>query len=183
MATSGPNSATTITDDASVGTVAWITPSNAASSNDVRATFTPAGAGIQSHYLKFVGFNFAISGTIDGVEVRIERLWNGLGGNPRDVVVSLLIAGALAGANKADTGVDWPSVEAYKTYGGATDLWTLTPSASDINGANFGLVLSASGDGATNVMSVDHADIKIYYTVGASSFVSFKRATRFFRSR
>lgn len=182
MTTTGPNSPGTLADDSAVGTLTWSSPSNAASSNDVR-TFVAAfsgfatGTGAISHYLKATNFGFAIAADqqIDGILVEIERNCNvnGAGRFTKDSIVKLVIGGTVSGSNLADTATKWPTSDAYASYGGASSLWGLTPTYSDINGSTFGVVLSTTSDddnfkGGT-IASVDHIRITITHSTAAAA--------------
>src|SRR5437867_3730592 len=46
----------TCVDDSGTGTVAWVSPGSATTSDDVYATFTPPNNNKASHYLKCTGF-------------------------------------------------------------------------------------------------------------------------------
>lgn len=176
MTTTGPNSPGTLADDSSVGTAqAWNTPANAASSNN---SYTTAGVngGIgtqETHYLKATNFGFAIADTqIDGILVEIERKCshNSASDYVTDTKVQLVIGGTISGSNLADTGTKWPTSDAYASYGGATSLWGLTPSVSDINASNFGVVLTGTirdtqGKAAITAY-VDHIRITVYSSAG-----------------
>lgn len=70
--TFGPNSPTTIVNDATVGTLPWSTPGNVITTNDAYAQIVPRGI---SNYLKATNFGFAIpipSG-IDGIVLGVEK--------------------------------------------------------------------------------------------------------------
>lgn len=173
MASSGPNSPGTISSDSSVGTVSWSNPSNAGASDDSDATAT-SGSTATTHYLWSVGFGFSIPGgsTIDGILVEIEKQSGSSPfGNIKDSTVRLIIGGSLSGDNKANTGISWPTTDTYTSYGGASDLWGLTPTVSDVNGSDFGIAISGqitiSGP-ASITGSVDHVRITVHYTEAAA---------------
>lgn len=186
MSTAGPNAPGTMTDDAAVGTVAWSNPGNVATSNDVRAIASSGGA--TSHYLNCSNFGFAIpaGSTINGVTVSIERMSNRLTAvrYAIDSTVSLVKGGTVSGSNKADLVAKWPLTEAVATYGGASDLWGLTLTDSDVNASTFGVVLSAfvTHDIASTSGQVDFISITIDYTAGAAG-VSIPVASQSYRQR
>jgi hypothetical protein len=174
MADTGWVSPGTVVNDSSVGDYAWINPSNAKSSDDNYADFDCPADGEDSQYLTATNFGFSVptSSIIDGIEVSIERkldTTNGaVTGNVRDDVVKLYNAnGNLIGNNKADTVTNWPTSDTTVTYGGASDLWGATWSASDINDSDFGVALQAASF-SFGYGDVDHIRIKVYYTVVAS---------------
>lgn len=165
MATAGPNNGGTFADDASVGTVAWSNPSNAQTSNDARATATSITTNVVSHYLKATNFGFSIpsGATIDGILVEIERSAS-TSNNNKDNSIKIVKGGTIQGNEKAVADA-WPTTDAYASYGGAADLWGLTWTPTDINAADFGVVVSAqSYSGGLLGARVDHIRITIYYT-------------------
>lgn len=161
MASQGPNSPGTLADDGSVGSTAWSNPTNAAASDDSRATC--GGVSGPSHYLKATNFGFSIpsSATIVGIEVSIERSAASASPAVTDNRVNLVLAGTIQSYNNADPD-QWPTSDAAEIHGGATDLWNqvgLTP--ADINDSGFGCALSANM--ANNTARVDHITITVYY--------------------
>ncbi|MBI4614481.1 MAG: tail fiber domain-containing protein [Planctomycetes bacterium] len=70
--TQGPASPGTLANDASIGTIPWTGPGNAASSDNTYAT--AAGAGT-TQYLKATNFGFSVPGTatIDGILLEVEK--------------------------------------------------------------------------------------------------------------
>jgi len=120
-----------------------------------------------SYYITSSGYGFTIpaSSIIDGIEVEIERSDNSGGGNIKDNSLRLIKGGIISGADNS-AGGNWPSTDAYVTYGSPTDLWGLTWLETDINASNFGVAFSAkrSGGGAVNSGRIDHIRITVYYT-------------------
>lgn len=166
MASEGPNSPATAVDDAGVGTIAWTNPGNVLASDDVRATVALALNEI-SHYVKVTDFGFAIpaGATIDGVIAEIERQANAATGI-RDEEVKLVKGGTISGDNKADQATAWPqNTDAYRSYGGAADLWGLTWSDTDINATTFGVALACKNyDVPSRTGRVDHVRMTVHYT-------------------
>jgi hypothetical protein len=162
------------TDDSAVGTVAWSNPGNITASDNTYALFSSSVSGSVSHYLKGLTFGFAIpaGATINGITMVNARKGNfsQIGKDCKDNTLSLVKAGVVESTNKADTSTRWPTTEADATYGSASDLWSSTWTASDINNANFGVVLSAklTTDG-TQDCSVDNFTITVTYTAAAGN--------------
>lgn len=175
MSTAGPNSPGTLANDSAVGTVAWSNPGNAASSNDVYATFSTSGVQ-QSNYLKAtnLGFGVPAGATIDGVTVSIERKagHNTAFRNVVDYAVRLVVGGTVSGGVDKALSTSWPTSDGTASYGGAADLWGLTLSAADVNGSGFGVVLQAtsSGTNGSTSGSVDHITITVTYTEGGTQY-------------
>lgn len=175
MSTAGPNSSGTQANTARASSISsWANPSNAASSNDSRAT-TSLSSGFVTHsdWLKVTNFGFSIPGgaTIDGVTVEIEHSYaTGAPYHPRDSSLMLVKGGTISSTDKA-SGTTWPAAgsEAYASYGGAADLWGLSLSDTDVNATDFGVALSVTCDntGKGSVgFNVDHIRITIDYTAG-----------------
>lgn len=171
MAVIGPNNPGTAVDDASIGTLTWSTPSNIVSSNNVYATFS-TNISNNSHYLKATNFGFTVpsGATINGITVEIERKASHSLSTRRinDSIVQLVVGGVVSGNNYA-VGTNWPTTEAYFTYGGSANLWGLSLTDTDINSSTFGVVLSVTttASGKTIVTpSVDHIRISVTYTTG-----------------
>lgn len=156
---------TTFSNDAAIGTIAWGTPGDAAASDNIYASMASgAGSPNVSNYLKGLQLTSGVPGgaTIVGVEVRVEK--SQVSAGYTDNSVRLVKGGVISGNNKADTITAWPTVDAYITYGGAADLWGLALTAADVNGATFGLVIASAQSANFRSGSVDHMQMKIYYS-------------------
>lgn len=169
MASQGPNSGGTFANDASYGTTAWTSPSNAASSNNSYASVLLSSFN-SSQYLKATNFGFSIpsGATIDGIVVEVELKASSVG-YIRDSSVKIVKGGTASGTDKKRSpGVFWPNTDTVITYGGSTDLWGLSWSDTDINASDFGLAFSPSVDtGKTSITAyIDHIRITVYYTTG-----------------
>lgn len=163
MPSQGPSDPGTLTNTGS-GFSPWSNPGNAETSDNLYAQVA-LDNGTTSEYLtgSDLGFSIPAGVTIDGILVEIER-HSGGAGDITDQEVKLLIAGTPSGSNKA-TGTPWATSDpgTYVSYGGAADLWGLTPTASDINNSGFGVVLSAASAADGLLASVDHIRITVYY--------------------
>ena len=169
MATSGPNNPGTTGDDASIGTVAWASTANIASSNNVYATASLDAA--TSHYITATNFGFAIptGATINGVTAEVERSYSGAGTTMRDESVKLIKGGTIQGTDKSGF-VGFGFGDSYQSFGGAADLWGLTLTPGDVNASNFGVAYAGremSGGGA-RTLQCDHMRITITYTPATS---------------
>ena len=162
MATAGPNSPGTLANDATAGTTPWSNASNAASSNNVYATVLLA-AFVESQYLLATNFGFAIpsGATINGILVEVEGK-SGLGGATYDLEALIVRSGVIGADNKA-VATGFGTSDAYVSYGGAADLWSLSWTDSIINASDFGFAFRVfTEDGDT--VSVDHIRITVGYT-------------------
>lgn len=174
MTTTGPNSGGTFANDTTVGTTNWTSPSNAASSNNSKAD-SGSLTTQSTYYLKATNFGFSITGTIDGITVEIERMCSSFGGQKmRDNSLKLVVGGSIVGTDKAATSTDWPTSDTYATYGGAADLWGLTPTDTEVSASDFGVAISGKafnfGKG-TVIGEIDHIRITITYTAAGGPTV------------
>ncbi|HZG51695.1 MAG TPA: hypothetical protein VEZ40_06135 [Pyrinomonadaceae bacterium] len=109
------------------------------------------------------GFTIPPEATIDGVVVTIRRSQSGAGSACKDQTVQLYKSGVV-GANKASA-LNWPSFLAEAVYGGASDLWGMTLTPSEVNDAAFRVkfkVVDDNGDGVT--VYVDYISVTVHYT-------------------
>ncbi len=171
-ATEGPNSPDSgnITSDSSNGgTTSWATPGNA-SANDGVETESDVDDLATSHYLNAQNFGFSIpdGATIDGIFAEIEAA---LGtstqcrGSALDTAVYLLKGGSVVGDNKATNTQPNSAADTYESYGGSSDLWGTTWSASEVNASDFGVVFAYTEQDDDNCdVEVDHIRITVTYT-------------------
>ena len=191
MVSSSSKTAGTDSDDATVGTVAWANPGNAAGSCDANvATNTTSHScnpcvSVLGHYLKFetFGFSIPVGAVILGIQVTVRRKSsdnsncnNEGGGSTVDNSVKIVKADVIGGTDKKDTSTQWPTTLTDKVYGGVSDLWGLSWVAADINSINFGVAVSQNNRGQgtipvkncvnkTMVASIDCVTITVTYRV------------------
>ena len=165
----GANSPGTMADDATVGTVAWSNPDRAKSLADGNATAVLSSLGV-SHYLKATNFGFSIptGATIDGILAEINKNFAG-GYFPKDNSVKIVTSdGTLGSEDKANTD-NWP-FGTYISYGASNDLWNESWSDTDINDADFGVVISAKDTTGNKLYPfICHIRITVYYTEAETS--------------
>lgn len=174
MSTTGPKSAGTLADDATVGAIAWTNPTNA-SVNDASYATSVLLITQLTHYLKATNFGFNIPGdaTITGILVEVENLSTiSLGTN--DNSVKIVKSDGTFGSTEKASATTWPTSEAYASYGSATDLWGQTWTPTDINSANFGVGISANAV-AAGTAEIDHIRITVSWT--GSNRIGPKRFT------
>ena len=176
----GPNSPGTITDDASNGGVStWSNLSNATTSNDQFAiascgTFKDGLIWVSelTHYLVATDFSFGVpaGSTINGISAEVERRAGSISPAISDASIRLVVGGSIAGSDLS-AGLAWSTTEEVITYGGAAELWGLTPTVADVNSSNFGFAISAvsaiSG-GHIGQCQVDQMRMTVYYTLPSS---------------
>lgn len=183
MADTGWVSPSSITNDSSVGAVAWSNPGNAVASDNSDAVFlSDLYAGLQeSYYLKAVnfGFNIPINATIDGIEVAVEAQRTfGSTNDAFDSQTRLVLSDTSIGSTNRATGAEITGTEQYYTYGSNSDIWGEVLTPGDINSRNFGVVFSAKADGdAPGQVSIDHIRIKVYYTEATNTGYKSPTAT------
>ncbi|MEW6470506.1 MAG: T9SS type A sorting domain-containing protein [Bacteroidota bacterium] len=146
------------------GSQSWSGHTNTTWSDNSYATVS-VDDGQHAAYLTLSNFGFAVpnGSTVQGIEVMIER--RGEGGNIKDKSVRLLKGGVLAGSDLAD-GSSWTSNDNAQYYGGSTNLWGTTWTASDLSSSSFGLALSvqkSSSGGGPKIAYIDQMRITIYY--------------------
>lgn len=182
----GPNSPGTAADDSTVGSLTWVNPNNSKISDNIYSTVNSTGGStITTHYLKTTnyGFSVPIGATINGITVLIERkgTTNGGAGNfVKDSAVRIVKSdGSIGTTNKADTTTQWPLTDTNASYGNSSDLWGESWTPSDINNANFGVVLSAAltPPDTTQTASIDYMSITITYTLPSGPHVQVTQSS------
>jgi len=171
----GALSGSAFSDDNAVGNFSFSNPSNAAASDNSRATAAALITLLSgtTHYLKASDFGFTIpsSATICGIEVQVEKSASNINiillASVNDNIVKLMKASSVVGSNYAQS-TDWSTGDSYFTYGGPTDLWGTSWTPADINATGFGLAFSANINGIVGLLPVarvDHIKITVYYLI------------------
>jgi len=158
-------------DNSAVGTISWATDGNVLASDDTYAIASGVGGGT-THYIKVSSFGFTVptydaGTTINGIKVEVERKSNldTAGDHTTDSRVHIVKAdGTVGTTDKADGATYWPTADAYKTYGGTSDLWGETWTYADMNDVDFGMVISAFMTSSNVTARIDHIRITVYYT-------------------
>lgn len=150
------------------GTSAWTNPGNAASSNNVYATasFPPKGGVTKELRGTNCGFSLPVGAKPIAVSVRFECKEEGTPGQAFDEKIQLLVASSPSGTYKT-LGTPWPTVDAYRVYGGSEDIWGIpTLSKAQVEAVGFGFLVQAfcgeSGEAGLGIF-VDHMEITVYY--------------------
>lgn len=168
MASEGPLSPV-ITTAIADGDIVWSTPANIVSSNNSDAAASNLSTvNTDTGTLEATGFGFSIpfDAIIDGIIVEVEKARESVADvTISDLLCQLIKGGTRQGDNNADA-TDWPTTDAYSTYGSSTDLWGLSWTPAAINNANFGVAFSATrtGSGALTDVFVDHIRVTVHYT-------------------
>jgi hypothetical protein len=176
-------------------TFKWQNTSNASSQNDVYSSllFTDAANVLgavplsltpadETNYLvcKNLDSNIPNDATVEGIRIYIDR-YNSFteeGGTViiKDDAIYLTKNGTdTVGSNKS-TGATWSSTDTdtYISFGGVSDLWGTSWTASEINNDNFGVMIGPTieYDGLTGEnggsAKIDHVYIEITYAGGTA---------------
>ncbi len=159
---SGATNGGTFADDSAVGSVTWSNPSNAQFADGIlsRASLS---SGDTSHYHKTTNFGFAVPTGATVVGIKFEVKANTDTGAANENIVKLVVGGTVSGTNKS-TGATPNGT--YFVYGGASDLWGLTPTYTQVNASNFGAVISYTDNDITDSVDIDidHTRMTVYWT-------------------
>lgn len=153
----------------SYGTIGWVNPKNASTSDNIYATAVLSSSGDASYWLELKdwGFNLPSGVTLTGILVEVEQ--SASVANVVSSSVRLLLSQQSVTAAKGGGTSGWGTADAYASYGGSTDLWgasSTSVSADQINSSPFGIDISAYNTGGSAVTAkVDHARITVYYLV------------------
>ena len=165
----GPNNGATFQNVALLTREDWVNPGNVLSSDGTYATVSLTSQGSDYLTVSRFGFNIPTGATILGIEATVEI--KTASGN---VGMRLEVAKSVGGtwrfpdnANQTAT-----TTEQVLTFGGPTDLPAGTTwSPSDINSIGFCVGLRTAFDFLTDTVSVDHIQVKVYYSVRAGKLV------------
>jgi hypothetical protein len=126
--------------------------------------------GEQGESLKFTGFGFTVpsGATLQGFMVELLSASDGTGTETTDLVAILIVGGSATGTNHASP-TPWPATAGTRTYGGATDMWGLTPTVEQVNASDFGFSLRVQNEaepaGGTSTPKIDAVRMTVYYCV------------------
>ena len=151
-------------------------------SNVLAAAPTSISPADETNYLvcKNLDSNIPNDATIEGIKIYIDR-YNSFTGDGTVIItddaIYLTKNGTDTVGNNKSVGTIWPSTDTdtYATYGGVSDLWGTTWTASEINNDNFGVMIgptilydSSSGENGGSA-KVDHVYIEITYAGGSGT--------------
>jgi len=140
-------------------------PTNAYSSDDTYATAT-TNAEAQDWY----NYTFGLAGTetIVGIEMTMEDKDNNTGDS-----VKYNPEISPDGGTTYVQGTNWQrvssTIEGTRTAGGAAQLWGRVWSASDFTNANFRSRITIADMRNATLYSLDHIQVKVYYTEAPTS--------------
>ena len=164
----------------------WNNVTNALSSNNTYSACTTTSSPITNwsgytNYLSLTDFNAVIpsSAIINGLTVSVERK-NILTGQADSLDVTTdaiflmydVTGTATTVGQKKSSATTWTSTDSIETFGGSSDTWGRSWTASEINNSNFGVALSANlnytysieGSGPAGAPQVDAITITVDYT-------------------
>ncbi|QDU82663.1 hypothetical protein Pla110_44240 [Polystyrenella longa] len=156
--------------DNTVGTIAWNSPTNIYTSNDLFAAAPGLGTATLSEYLKATTLGYALAGkTILGIQLVLERQTNIA--TMIDNSIRLCKAGTPVGDDKATTTPWRNGADRFDIYGGPADLWGTTWAIDDINNSGFGALISAKTIAGNGVARVDYGYFRIFTEDAPPSFI------------
>ena len=165
VAEAGPNFGTGSNVD--VGGIGnWANPTNVGADDGAVASAALTGTSVSNRLLvDSFGFNIPEKATIRGIEIEIERAGSGPASTESilDQELRLTKTGAVIGMDKS-SGSYWPtSLGTPVTYGGPTDLWGATWTATEVND-DLGFALRVNSDlGAPANAEVDYVTVTVYH--------------------
>ena len=151
-------------------------------SNVLAAAPTSISPADETNYLvcKNLDSNIPNDATIEGIKIYIDR-YNSFTGDGTVIItdnaIYLTKNGTDTVGNNKSVGTVWPSTDTdtYATYGGVSDLWGTTWTASEINNDNFGVMIGPTiefvgltGENGSSA-NVDHVYIEITYAGGSGT--------------
>ncbi len=152
-----------------IGGTTWSSRESAEVSDDTYAVAEITSSSNPTNYLMAEDYSFSIPSwaVIDGIEVSVERhrsINAGASSSVTDDTVKMLKDGIAVGDNMASATL-WPNSDAVEVYGGPSNLWGATWTASDINSTGFGMAISAKRNNTGDrTVYIDSIAIKVYYS-------------------
>ena len=154
----------TCTNDASVGTTAWVNPDNVKLDDN---NYASCYGHLQSQYLKCTNFGFSLgdANTVDGILVTIRKHESNAYHNVYDVAVRLVDEDGTIGSHDKSSASEWSTTETAVNYGGAVDTWgDEVGTGAEVNDADFGMVISSDGAMGFHYAYIDLITITVYYS-------------------
>src|SRR3990167_7791882 len=145
----------------------WTNPTNAYSSNNSYATEVDVNQ--KQDYYNFT-FNIPAGATIDGIEVVLEAKTQDTFWSPK-ISVALSYNGGTNYTSEKQTSTLTTS-DANYTLGGSTDTWGRTWDDTEFSDTNFRAYVEYNASIGGDTTSLDHIQIKVYYTGGTTTSTS-----------
>lgn len=124
-----------------------------------------------SRYLDCQNFGFSIPGgaLIKGIQLDLTGFSN-INSSIIDNEIFLLKNNLISGSNMALSGY-WPITTTLRSYGGGTELWGTTWTATDIDSANFGVYIKVKNmTSLTPTVYIDGISITVTYELATGVF-------------
>ena len=166
MADTGLTICGTGANDSGTGSVAWSNPTNITADTGNYANVDDNST--TSQLLEATNFGFSVpdGATINGIQIMYD-IWATDNLDPEYLQSHLMKAGTPVGNNIPSPGTSIPSSRTDDYYGGATELWGTTWTASDINNTNFGVQLQVEmANRRPDNIQVYSIWVRVYYTEG-----------------
>lgn len=145
----------------------WTNPSNICTDNTAVATAAMQIGDTETRIL--VGYNFDFSSipddsTIDGIEIRVRH--RAASANTNELTMTKYFIVATGATPKNDVGDPLGTSNRTDTFGSATDLWGLTPTAAQIKagGSNLGVHLQYEPVSGFSTISIEAVWMNVHYT-------------------
>jgi hypothetical protein len=156
-------------DDASIGTVPWMNPTNVTADDRAYTTAELAATTDVSHYLKCTDFRIALptNAVPVGIKVEIDTEFGYIG----TFTARLVIGGSIVGDTrtapwspsgklrmKPRDGLPWG-----QTLGGKADRWESTVTRADVVASTFGVAISTTG--VVGTVRIESVKLTVFYTM------------------
>lgn len=148
------------------GSAAWANPTNIqADDSNAAATSTLAFGTTQGLVGDTFGFSLPTGSTIDGIEAQYKYKQDVGSTITTDRIKLQLADDSLGTTDKSGELTAWNSITNTDEVGGAADLWGETGlTETDINDADWGVLLGAKGNGSLDDCDVYFVKMNVHYT-------------------
>jgi hypothetical protein len=114
--------------------------------------------------LEVTNFQVALptGAAVRGIEFSVDRMAND--GNAADQSVRILKGGVATGADRASS-APWPQTYTPTTYGGPTDTWASSWTATDVASAAFGISITPQyvQSAGNDTVDIDSVTVTVFY--------------------
>lgn len=155
-----------MSDDATVGSIAWSNPSNAGADDGSVAFALIGTAGDISHYLKSTNFSFNIPSGASIIRVVIET--EAIAGHGTYIMRAKLVKGGTISGNELQPQEGYAPFGSYgiRTFDGDLSEWGVTLTESDVEASTFGCAIYAENGGFSDGfgIGIDYVRMIVYYS-------------------
>ncbi len=163
-------------DGFSFSSTPWTDGANIGASDNTYAQCV-VGAGEGEMIVSYnYGFDIPIGSSIVGVKVEVEKKESAAADDVYDIAAALTRGAQMTLLNSGDvivsvipvgtdkqSSTEWPTADAYTTYGGATDTWATALTPEIINSTAFGFGIAPEGRGVGGTAYIDHIRMTVYH--------------------